>query len=94
LGDRGRIIGSRGPGRGPSWGEYRSGGRGEAHIPQSRGKYRSGGTVGSHLGIGNFFGPFSSGLEPLLWGKVQLMGALPCHQQKVTKIQKYMYIAG
>jgi len=49
---------------------------GEAHIPQCRGteetrrgspslgEYRSGGTGCSHLGIGNFSRPVSSGLEP------------------------------
>jgi len=30
----------------------------------SWGEYRSGGTGGSHLGIVNFSGPASSGLEP------------------------------
>ena len=34
----------------------------------------------SHLGISNFSGPVSSGARALLWGKVQLMGALPCHE--------------
>ena len=31
FGWQGRTTGSRGPGRGPSWGEYRSGGTGGSH---------------------------------------------------------------
>ena len=32
YGWQGRMAGSRGPGRGPSWGEYRSGGTRGSHL--------------------------------------------------------------
>ena len=111
LGGKEARLGSWGPGRGPSWEEYRSGGTGGSHpgikvpdlppgvrlISRSHGGLREtgggappgGSTDQVVLGVATlewiFLRTCLQWARALLWGKVQLMGALPCHHSLLTK---------
>ena len=113
MGGREARLGSWGPGRGPSWGEYRSGGTGGSHpgikvpdlppgvrpISHSHGGLREPGGGAPPGGSTDQVVPGVATLEwiflrtclqwarALLWGQVQLMGALPCHGLQLLPVQ-------